>query len=109
MILLAQGKAMNNLFPKQLIVERVYNWYRQTMRHSNYRWLLILGSLLYLLNPLDILPDTFPIIGWIDDSVVATLLVAEVSQLLLDRFKNNPNSASNSETKTIDVEVVSPN
>ncbi|XWK85778.1 MAG: YkvA family protein [Phormidium sp.] len=94
---------------KKTIVENVYNWYRQTIRNSKYRWLIVLGTLLYLVGPVDISPDVFPIVGWIDDTVVATLLVTEVSQMLLEARKNNKEKQSNSAPNTIDVEAVSSN
>ena len=60
-----------------------YNWYSNTLRNTKYRWLIVLGTLAYLISPIDIAPDFIPIIGWIDDGVLAALLVAELSQLLL--------------------------
>lgn len=94
---------------KKTIVENVYNWYRQTIRNSKYRWLIVLGTLLYLVGPVDISPDVFPIVGWIDDTVVATLLVSEVSQMLLESRKKNKQQESNSAPNTVDVEAVSSN
>ncbi|MFB2838199.1 YkvA family protein [Floridanema evergladense] len=94
---------------KKTIVETIYNWYRQTIRNSKYRWLIVLGTLLYLVSPLDISPDVFPIVGWIDDTVVATLLVTEVSQMLLEARKNHKQKQFNSDPNTIDVEAVSSN
>jgi uncharacterized membrane protein YkvA (DUF1232 family) len=63
------------------------NFFRQAVRNPKYRAWIIAGSLVYLLSPLDISPDVFPIIGWIDDGAIVTLLAAEVSQLLLERRK----------------------
>jgi len=94
---------------KKSIVETVYNWYRQTIRNSKYRWLIVLGTLLYLVGPVDIFPDVFPIVGWIDDTVVATLLVTELSQMLLESRKNNKQQPSNSASNTINVDAVSSN
>ncbi|MFB2937230.1 YkvA family protein [Aerosakkonemataceae cyanobacterium BLCC-F154] len=94
---------------KKTIVENIYNWYRQTIRHPKYRWLIVLGTLLYLVGPVDISPDVFPIVGWIDDTVVATLLVTEVSQMLLESRKNNKNKQSDPQPNTIDVDAVSAN
>lgn len=68
-------------------IEALYKWYRDVIRNPKYRWWVIGGSLLYLISPLDISPDVFPIIGWIDDGVIAGLLVAELSQVLLSRLK----------------------
>lgn len=97
-------------------VESLYNWYRETIRNPKYRWWIIGGSLLYLLSPLDISPDFLPIVGWIDDGVIATLLVAEVSSLLLDKLKAGKpdagtaaNSASEADAtdQTVEVDAVS--
>ncbi|MBF2025861.1 MAG: DUF1232 domain-containing protein [Oscillatoriales cyanobacterium C42_A2020_001] len=97
-------------------IESLYNWYRDTLRNPKYRWWIIGGSLLYLLSPIDISPDIFPVIGWIDDGVIATLLVAEVSSMLLDRLKvGKSSSATESSTtaqvsepdSTVDVNAVS--
>lgn len=66
---------------KQLI-ESFYAWYRNGLSNPKYRGLIIFGTLVYLLSPIDISPDVFPIVGWIDDGILITLLIAEVSQLL---------------------------
>ncbi|MEO0457402.1 MAG: DUF1232 domain-containing protein [Cyanobacteria bacterium P01_A01_bin.114] len=68
----------------QNLVESFYGWYRHTLRNTQYRWLIVAGTLLYLVSPIDLLPDVFPIIGWIDDGIIATLLVAELSQLMTE-------------------------
>lgn len=96
-------------------IESLYNWYRDTLRNPKYRWWIIGGSLLYLLSPIDISPDIFPVIGWIDDGVIATLLVAEVSSMLLDRLKAGKSSPTEaavngdapSDDSTVDVNAVS--
>ncbi len=64
-----------------------YDWYRNLVRNSKYRWLVIAGTLLYLFSPIDLLPDMIPLIGQIDDTVILGLLVAEVSSMLMDRLK----------------------
>lgn len=70
------------------IVESFYNWYSNQVRNPKYRWLIVLGTIAYLFSPLDISPDVFPIIGWIDDGVVLTLLTTELSRLALDYRKS---------------------
>jgi len=93
---------MANPNPSTNIVQAFYNWYRTTLRHPKYRWLLIGASLLYLVSPIDIAPDIIPVIGWIDDGIVATLLVTEVSQLLmgwLNRSSDQPEQVAT----TVDV------
>ncbi|PSN20226.1 hypothetical protein C7271_03260 [filamentous cyanobacterium CCP5] len=89
------------------VVQAFYSWYRNTLRHPKYRWLLIAGSLLYLISPLDISPDLIPIIGWIDDGLIATLLVAELSQMLFSNLnrKSEATESIKDEGPVIDVEA----
>jgi uncharacterized membrane protein YkvA (DUF1232 family) len=96
--------------------ESVNTWYRNTIRNPKYRWWIILGSLVYLLSPLDISPDFIPVIGWIDDGLIATILVAEVSELLLERLKALKANKAQQTTEapadvnpatTVDVDAVS--
>lgn len=68
-------------------IPSLYNWYRQTIRNPKYRWWVALGTLVYLISPIDIAPDFIPIIGEIDDFVLLSLLVTEVSQIVLEGFK----------------------
>jgi uncharacterized membrane protein YkvA (DUF1232 family) len=93
------------------LVEPFYAWYRNTLRNSRYRWLIVVGTLIYLISPLDISPDFLPIVGWIDDGVLITLLVAEVSQMMaefLAQRKQRSDPAATSapaEDEVIDVQA----
>lgn len=95
-------------------LQAVYGWYRQAIRHPHLRWWMILGTLVYLLSPLDLSPDIFPIVGEIDDAVLLSLLVRELSSVLIDRFKSvsassdapaQPDSGMGDEV-TVDVKAV---
>ena len=89
----------------------IYNWYRNTIRNPKYRWWIIGGTLIYLISPFDIAPDFLPIIGEIDDFALVGLLVSEVSQLVMDKYKSRkqPNPSNNQEAaeKTVEVDAVS--
>ncbi|TVQ42642.1 MAG: DUF1232 domain-containing protein [Gloeocapsa sp. DLM2.Bin57] len=87
------------------IVESFYSWYSNQVRNPKYRWLIVLGTIAYLFSPLDISPDVFPIIGWIDDGIVLTLLTTELSRLALDYRKNRRNEkVENSEENLVTVD-----
>lgn len=94
----------------QFSIQSIYSWYRNAIRNPKYRWWIILGTLIYVLSPLDISPDLIPIVGQVDDVVLITLLITEVSQMLIDYAKNRQSQSSPSTTedpaKTIDVEVL---
>lgn len=99
---------------KNFSVQSIYNWYRNTIRNPKYRWWIILGTLVYFFSPIDILPDVFPIVGWLDDGILVTLLATELSQLMIERVKTrNPErnvaqtmNTDNTEA-TVDVDAVS--
>ena len=90
---------------QQSLIEGLRTWYRNAIRNSKYRWLVVFGSLLYLVSPLDISPDVFPIIGWLDDGIVATLLVTEVSQLLFEQVNAAKKKSSEETDETVNATV----
>lgn len=91
-------------------LKSIYNLYGQAIRNPKYRWWIIIGSLIYLLSPLDISPDFIPIGGQIDDAIILTMLFSEVSQLVFNSFKKNtelPKDNSQNQGKTIDIDSIS--
>jgi uncharacterized membrane protein YkvA (DUF1232 family) len=65
----------------------VHGFVRSNIRNPKFRWVFIIASLAYLISPLDISPDVFPVVGLLDDGVLITLIASEVSQFLIDRRK----------------------
>lgn len=89
-------------------VQSIYNWYRNLLRHPQYRWWVVLGTILYLVSPIDIAPDFIPIAGQIDDIMVLTLFMTEISQVILDYAKSRKgNIAAPKSEQTVDVEAES--
>ncbi|MEO1093300.1 MAG: DUF1232 domain-containing protein [Cyanobacteria bacterium J06638_28] len=70
---------------KQSVFQRVY---RSLLGHPVARWFVIFGSLAYLLSPVDISPDVFPIIGWVDDGLLVTLLATGITEVVLERRRD---------------------
>lgn len=93
-------------------IQAVYNWYTSIIRNPKYRWWVILGTVVYILSPIDIAPDFIPFIGQIDDVALVTLLVAELSQQAIGFFKNRQNSDNTTVAdavntgETVEVNVV---
>lgn len=95
-------------------LQSLYSWYRNTLRNPKYRWWIVIGTLAYLISPIDISPDVFPIIGEIDDIALVTLLFAEVSQIAIEKLrqrqpKTNASAPQSSYTdaNTVEVDAVS--
>ncbi|NJK29235.1 MAG: DUF1232 domain-containing protein [Acaryochloris sp. RU_4_1] len=79
--------------------------FRQGIRNPKYRWFIILGTLFYLASPVDIAPDAVPILGWVDDGVLATLLISEVCQLMIENSKSKNQTQAFQTANAIDVKA----
>ncbi len=92
-------------------IESFYNWYRGAIRNPKYRWLVILGTTLYLVSPVDLLPDVIPVIGVIDDGIIAALLLTELSAVAVGYLKSRrgvdvaDSAVSTEDATVIDVEA----
>jgi uncharacterized membrane protein YkvA (DUF1232 family) len=89
-------------------IQSLYSFYRSAIRNTRYRWWIILGTLVYLLSPLDISPDVFPIIGELDDFVLVTLMMTEVSQILWEKLQSRSakiTDTSNATTQTVETVI----
>ncbi|QNP28150.1 YkvA family protein [Cylindrospermopsis curvispora] len=82
-------------------VQSLYSWYGSLIRKPKYRWWVIMGTIVYLVSPIDIAPDFIPVLGQIDDLVLLTLLISEVSKLVIDGW-NSRNGKINSPMKDVD-------
>ena len=91
-------------------IQSIYNWYRGLLRNPKYRWWVVAGSIVYLVSPIDISPDIFPVIGWIDDGIVISLLIAEVAQIAKDKLQESNTRATKATeadpAPTVDVNAV---
>lgn len=101
---------MKNKFVTQMLQDGI----RKALRNPKYRWVAIFAALFYFISPLDIVPDAIPILGWLDDGVIASFLVAEVSQIFMEQLRNRKkqNYAQVDNTQpnaVIDVEAVAVN
>jgi uncharacterized membrane protein YkvA (DUF1232 family) len=93
-------------------IQSLYNWYRGLLRNPKYRIWVILATLAYIASPIDIAPDFIPFVGQIDDFLVLSILVSEVSGLVLEGWKarkgeSNTATESTSSESTVDVDAVS--
>jgi len=98
-------------------IQWIYNLYRTALRHPQYRWLVIFGTLIYLISPIDLSPDLLPLLGQIDDVALVMLLVTGLSEIITQYFQGarqqftEPDFATKSDrtgnSQTIDVDAVS--
>jgi uncharacterized membrane protein YkvA (DUF1232 family) len=56
---------------------------------------------------MDVAPDVMPVVGWIDDGIVASLLVTEVSQVALETLKQRKRSLAARKTVAMDDLTIS--
>ena len=96
----------------------LYDWYRNAIRHPKYRWWVMLGTIIYLISPIDIAPDFIPVIGQVDDVLLAGLLFTELSQMMIAKLQarqegknvatENPDSTDKA-TVDVDAETIATN
>lgn len=89
-------------FMKQTLFQRVY---RSLLGHPVARWIVILGSVGYLLSPMDISPDVFPVVGWIDDGVLAALLATGLTEIVLEQRRNRKAQKAESDIEENTIEA----
>ena len=91
----------------------LYDWYHDAIRHPKYRWWVMLGTVIYLISPIDIAPDFIPVLGQLDDVLIAGLFFTELSQMMIAKLQSrqetkNDNIAVNTEnpgSETVDVDA----
>ncbi|MBW4656041.1 MAG: DUF1232 domain-containing protein [Kaiparowitsia implicata GSE-PSE-MK54-09C] len=66
----------------------LYQLLRKLLAHPKHRWWVLAGALAYLINPLDILPDAIPLVGQLDDALLVSLLISELSPLLVQQVRS---------------------
>ncbi|MEM9004115.1 MAG: DUF1232 domain-containing protein [Cyanobacteria bacterium P01_F01_bin.86] len=88
--------------------------YRRLITHPRYGIWIVLGTLLYLISPIDLSPDMLPIFGQIDDVALLVLMISAASQWVGQQFLGNQPSDSmadsqaeqDSAQQTIDIDAV---
>jgi len=69
------------------IVAMVWDWFSGRFDWSPLRlFAAFIIGVLYLVSPIDIVPDVIPIAGWIDDFLVATAVV-RLARFDLERYR----------------------
>ncbi len=94
----------------KISLSAIYNWYRTALRHPKYGIWVVVATLVYLVSPIDLAPDIFPIAGQIDDFILFSLLITEVSQIAIDKYrsrKQQENTPPSEVTVEVEAETVS--
>jgi uncharacterized membrane protein YkvA (DUF1232 family) len=96
----------------QLFLSLVKDYWRREYRHVP-RWTLtaVVFTLLYVLNPMDLIPDALPGIGLVDDAAVLSVALLMVEQDLYDykgwktQQDEHPDALDESESSTDDAGI----
>jgi uncharacterized membrane protein YkvA (DUF1232 family) len=71
----------------QIFLRLVRSWLDGRYHIPAVSLLMVIGALIYLVNPFDLIPDSFPILGLVDDAAVITF-VARANIEAISRFRN---------------------
>ena len=86
-------------------IHSLHNWYRSLLQNPKYRWWVVAASVVYLVSPIDLVPDFLPFAGLIDDTLIISLLVAEVSQIAKAKLQSKSNRVT-VDKNDVSVQVV---
>ena len=64
--------------------------------------LFVLAAVVYVISPVDLIPDAFPIVGWLDDMGVMTLAVAWMWKVV-GRYREAPQASLDHESPSAQV------
>ena len=79
-------------------INSLHNWYRSLLQNPKYRWWVVAASIVYLVSPIDLVPDFLPFAGLIDDTLIVSLLVSEVAQIAKAKLQSKSTRSSKAET-----------
>jgi uncharacterized membrane protein YkvA (DUF1232 family) len=86
-------------------IQSLHNWYRSLLQNPQYRWWVVAASLAYLVSPIDLVPDFLPFAGLLDDTLIISLLVAEVSQFAKAKLQSHNSRSTNVNVDAADTIV----
>ena len=86
-------------------IESLHNWYRSLLQNPKYRWWVVVASIAYLVSPIDLIPDFLPFAGLVDDTLIISLLVSEVSQIAKAKLQSK-STRSNVDKTDASVQVI---
>jgi uncharacterized membrane protein YkvA (DUF1232 family) len=69
-------------------IQSLHNWYRGLLQNPKYRWWVVAASVVYLVSPIDLIPDFVPFAGLVDDTLIISLLVTEVAQVAKSKLQS---------------------
>jgi uncharacterized membrane protein YkvA (DUF1232 family) len=91
-------------------IHSLHNWYRSLLQNPKYRWWVVAASVVYLVSPIDLIPDFLPFAGLVDDTLIISLLVAEVAQVAKTKLQakstRSPVTTADPTGQTIDVQPI---
>lgn len=64
--------------------------------------LFVLAAVVYVISPVDLIPDAFPIVGWLDDMGVMSLAVAWMWKVV-GRYREAPQASPDHESPPAQV------
>lgn len=68
---------------------------------------LVIFAIIYSMSPIDLLPDTIPVIGSIDDTIVALIPIFKLFQELLDANTQKSLTDANTQQSSTDTSTTS--
>ncbi|MBI9041958.1 YkvA family protein [Lutibacter sp.] len=73
------GDQMNNF---KLLLEMVKDHWNGNFKINAASFTIIIGAIVYVISPLDAIPDMIPVLGWIDDVSILAFAMTKIQSVL---------------------------
>ncbi|MBC7472458.1 MAG: DUF1232 domain-containing protein [candidate division SR1 bacterium] len=70
------------------------SFYKKLLNDPRTRIFTIIFTLIYLVNPFDVIPDFIPVIGWIDDLALIAILTESLIQKNREKKRSSVDAKS---------------
>jgi uncharacterized membrane protein YkvA (DUF1232 family) len=55
--------------------------YKKLINNPKTKWFTIIVTVIYVVSPIDFIPDVFPFLGWLDDGFLTACLIIALKSL----------------------------
>lgn len=91
---IAEGKAQHlegktNEF--KLLISMIKDTFSGRYKMNKWNMSIIVGTIVYVISPLDAIPDIIPVLGWLDDASIVGFAISKLADEV-DRYRKFQNT-----------------
>ena len=72
----------------QILIDMIKDTFAGRYKMNRWNLSIIVGTVLYVVSPLDAIPDMIPVLGWLDDASIVGFAISKLADEL-DRYRTH--------------------